>query len=566
MKSKLVLWGSNAQDEKILIAVALRPEDNKIDIYTFPESVATDDFYQQMMKDWRDSDAGFVLPEPYTHVERELSVSESLLPDDIKSERTDVINRAQTEWHFIVLSSKLHQAYSDELNDLKDRVEQLEKYDQGIWDNLKEFWDKVQEQSRDRTLFQGHVNTLRDGTNVLFGKMKELRTKLDSEMDRLSSETRDKFLAALDELEAKAESGGRLPALFDELKRLQRKYRETKMSRDHREKVWQKLDAAFKNIKQRRFGNKAVDETGTPSQKLQRRYDGLISAIEKMEQSIRRDRKDLEFQEHKISTTDGQLEAQIRQAKILMIEERVRSKEEKLAEMNATKIELDKRLASLKEKEARRAAQENIKGKIAENIKTASEAREDVAEKLEKAASEIADAKTPKEQDTPAKKGDTLLGAASAALSESLEDVVDTIKAVAQILGEKIEDAVEDLKKETATGTESPAPAAPEANPDADTPVSEETLAVQEDIGIDHKGQITPAEASAAETPVSEVIAEVVEETIAAVPVPEVVTEHKGQIASVDAVDSIEEVQPFAEEVAALVEEAVAEAKEEEVK
>ena len=54
MKSKLVLWGSNDLDEKLMIAVALRIEDNKVDIWTFPESVATEDFYQQMMKEWRD--------------------------------------------------------------------------------------------------------------------------------------------------------------------------------------------------------------------------------------------------------------------------------------------------------------------------------------------------------------------------------------------------------------------------------------------------------------------------------------------------------------------------------
>ncbi|MFQ5447026.1 MAG: hypothetical protein ACE5FF_08830 [Saprospiraceae bacterium] len=96
MKSKIVLWGTNAQDEKILVAIALRAEENRVDIWTFPESVATEDFYQQMMKEWRDG-AGLELPEPNTHLERELSVTEGLLPEDIKVERTDVVQRAQTE-------------------------------------------------------------------------------------------------------------------------------------------------------------------------------------------------------------------------------------------------------------------------------------------------------------------------------------------------------------------------------------------------------------------------------------------------------------------------------------
>jgi chromosome segregation ATPase len=483
MKSKLVLWGANAQDEKILIAVALRPEDNKIDIYTFPESVATEDFYQQMMKEWRDND-NFELPDPHTHVERELSMSESLLPEDLKVERDDVVSRAQTEWHFIVLSSKLHHSYEDQLAELKERVEQLENFDQGIWDNLKEFWDKLQEQVRDRNLFREHADALRDNTNSLFGKMKDLRSKMDDEFERVSKDVYDKFMSALEEVENKVESGARLPAVFDELKKLQRRFRDSKLTREHRSKVWEKLDAAFKEVKQKRFGTKTADEGSSALQRLQRRYDGLIAAIGKMEHSIRRDRNDLEFQEHKINTTDGQLEAQIRQAKILMIEERVRSKEEKLTEMNATKTELEKRLASLQEKEARRAAQEAVKEKIAEDIKTAAEAREEDSEKLEKAAEEIVEAKAktaaPKAKEA-AKKEESLLDAVGVTLGDSLEDVVDTIKAVAAVISDKIEDAIDDLKEDLEAEDEEPAkeetPVAGEVK--AEEELVEETAAVE---------------------------------------------------------------------------------------
>lgn len=450
MKSKLVLWGTNAQDEKVLIAVALRTEENKVDIWTFPESETNEDFYQKMMREWRDGE-GMELPENHTHIVRELSLSESLLPDDLKVERTDVVHRAQTEWHFIVLSSKLHQAYEDQLSELKERVGKLENFDQGVWDNLREFWDKVQEQVRERNLFKEHADGLRENINGLFSDMKEMRQKMDDEFERISKETRDKFFEALDEIETKIEGGGRLTALFDDLKKLQRKFREATLTRDHRTKVWEKLDGTFKNIKQKRFGNKPVEEGNSAYQRLKRRYDGLLSAIEKMEQSIKRDRNDLEFQQHKIDTTSGQLEAQIRQAKILMIEERVNSKEEKLKEMNATKLELEKRLASQKEKDLRRAAQEAVKEKIAEDIKTAAEAREEDADKLEKAAEEIVEAKAAtakKGKDKKAPKTESVMGAVSATLGESLEDVMDTVKAVASVIGNKIEDAIEDLKEE----------------------------------------------------------------------------------------------------------------------
>lgn len=454
MKSKLVLWGSNAQDEKCLIAVSLRAEDNKVDIWTFPESVATEDFYQQMMKDWRDGE-GMELPDPKTYLERDLSITESLLPDDLKVERGDVVQRAQTEWQFIVLSSKLHRAYEQQLADLKEKVGKLTSFDQPTWDNLKEFWDKVQEQVRDRNLFRDHADRLRAHTNELFGSMKEMRSKLDEEFEKVSKEAYDKFFAALAEVERKMESGARVPIIFDELKKLQSKFRESKdLTREHRNKVWEKLDGTFKAVKEKRFGSKpgggnVPGGEGGMLQGAQRRYDGLISAIDKMEQSIRRDRSDLEFQEHKINTTGGQLEAQLRQAKLKMIEERISSKEEKLKEMNSTKADLEKRLTSLKEKEARRTAQAAAKEKIAGEMKAAAEAREDVAEKLDKAAEEITGTKATEAPKTE-KQEESLLSAIGTLVSESFEDVADTVKAVASVIGDKIEDAIEEAREKAA--------------------------------------------------------------------------------------------------------------------
>ena len=447
MKTKLVLWGANAQEERVLIALELLAEVNKVKLYTFPENIATEEFSQQLMNEWRDGKT-VEFPEGYTIEERELSVTDGLLPESLKVERGDVIQRAQTEWHFVVLSSKLNEAYQSELNDLQDRIEQLEKYDSSMWESLKTFWNKVQTQVREKNLFRDHANTLRDNTNALFTKLKDLRSKMDQEFEVRSKENLDKFMEILGDVERRVSEGLRLQPIFDELKGIQRNFRDSKLTRDHRSKVWERLDAAFKEVKEKRFGNR--DEGSSPMDRLKRRYDGLLAAIEKMENSIKRDENDLEFQNRKIASTDGQLEAQIRKAKIKMIEERIRSKKEKLGEMQSTKTELEGRVEKQKVKDADRAKREELEKakkeaeeKIKQQVMESAAKREEAADKLEKAAEAIKGTSTKKEEEP---KEESLLSAIGTTVGEALEDVVDTVKAVAEVVEDKIEDAIDDLR------------------------------------------------------------------------------------------------------------------------
>ena len=97
MKTKLVLWGKNAQDERVLIALQLRPQENKVDLWTFPENIATEDFSQKMLNEWRNG-TQVDFPEGSTHSEKELSITESLLPEDLKVERGECNIIFQISW------------------------------------------------------------------------------------------------------------------------------------------------------------------------------------------------------------------------------------------------------------------------------------------------------------------------------------------------------------------------------------------------------------------------------------------------------------------------------------
>jgi hypothetical protein len=327
-----------------------------------------------------------------------------------------------------------------------------------MWDHLKNFWNKVQDQVSERNLFKEDADVLRSTTNELFTKLKSLRANNDNNFKTLSAEIYDNFVKSIEAVEEKASKGLRINVLFDELKELQKKFRDLNITKDHRSKIWDRIDVAFKHLKSK--GNKSFEgrpagETDNAVERITRRMDGLVNAIKGMQSSIDRDKDDLNFQNKKIAATDGQLEAQIRQAKIMMIEERIRSKEEKLKEMLSTKTELDGQLVLAHERENKRKERERVEeakklvqSKIADSIKEAADSRTVDTEKLEKAAEALSRkpqavaAETAVAESAPEAEAELTF---TEKAEEVIEDTVDTVKAVATVVGEKVLDFIEDL-------------------------------------------------------------------------------------------------------------------------
>lgn len=466
MRRKLVLWGSNEKDEKMLVALELLEKENVVMIYTFPEDVATEAFYKAMSEDWKD-DKEVEFPEKYSKIERKLSVSDSILPDEIRVDRPDLITRAQAEWHFVVLSSKLFHLYRSELEELKEKIEGLSEYDNMLWDELRTFWAKVQNQVNDKNLFREHGAALRERTNHLFDKLKSLKKSLEEEFEKQSEGYVNDFKAEIKEIEDKIEKGLGLAPLFEDLKKIQAKFKDFRFTKDHRNEVWDKIDATFKALKEKRNSG-GEQNAGNNYARLEARYNGLLVAITKMERSVQMDKKDLDFQIKKVEDSDGQLESQLRQAKIRMIEERINSKQEKLDDMNKTKADLERRLEKEKKRTVRAErheklseAKEVIKQKIAAGISETAKEMGKISEKLEKAAADIL-SKAGEQKDGGEKGADTeseikaeneavsvsIIDQIADSLEDFVEDVIDTAKAVAEVVEEKIEDTIESLKKE----------------------------------------------------------------------------------------------------------------------
>jgi len=272
-----------------------------------------------------------------------------------------------------------------------------------------------------------------------------MRTDFEKEFKEQSAEAQSFFTEKLNDIEERIGKDARLQGLFDELKDLQRKFKDAKLTKGHRAQIWKKLDGAFKVIKEKKYGSKASSNNAL--ERIQRRYDGLLGAINKMKSSVGRDESEMNFQSRRADNTDGQLEQQIRKAKMAMIEERLNSKKVKLDDMLKTKDELEKKINKLKSKAAHQAkvseAKAVVKDNIAKEVKANQKQMAEKDEVLKKAASKIADAKSSKKEKP--KPQETLSSALSATLGEALSDVIDTARAVMDVVGEKIEDQVEEF-------------------------------------------------------------------------------------------------------------------------
>ena len=396
MRNRIAVWGRDAQEQRVLITIELQVSDNIVRIQTYPEKVVSDDVFKSFMDKWRKNEEAD-LPEPDRVIARELSVTEGLLPDDLKAEQTDMILRAQTEWHYHVLSDKLAQTYKNELAEIEDRIERASEYSSDLWNQAKNFWQKVQGQLQDKTLLRQQGNEIRKRVDKSFEKLKAMRETLNEKYKEESVKHVAKFNELLEDAEKRIGEGTHLNKVFNDLRDIQKKFHNVKFTKTDRDAVYSRIDAAFKAVKEKRGqgGGRENRNAG----RTQARLDGLQKAMDRMKSGIGRDENDLKFERRRIEKTNGQLEKQIREAKVVMIESRIASKQLKLDDMEKTKAMLVKKIEQEKVKEekrakkaAERAAADAAKAKIAADMATRVISPEEQA-KLEAAAEKIKAAK-----------------------------------------------------------------------------------------------------------------------------------------------------------------------------
>ena len=118
-----------------------------------------------------------------------------------------LFREAQAEWHFVVLSYKLSEAYRSDLESISDRIDRLTEYSGAMWEELKEFWNKVNDQVKEKNLFWNHFNSLKELANKNFEKLKDLRKVKNEQFAGVSKKNLELISSKIEGVRSKLSEG-----------------------------------------------------------------------------------------------------------------------------------------------------------------------------------------------------------------------------------------------------------------------------------------------------------------------------------------------------------------------
>lgn len=333
MQSRFTATGVTTDDRHVILAYQLNEEAFQVNLQIIPRKSLNAEQTEALEKTWVEGGV-FEFPADTIEVLPNLN-AETILPDDIRSDETGKIRGKQNEWAYQLLTGKLWESYLQELDELKKKAEGLTQYDRQLFDDAKSFWERVLEHRKERDISQERLDKIKDDVNSVFEKLKTFKKTESAEFETASAKARDEALVKLEDLRKRADEKANFKALLEELKTQQQDSRKNRYSKADDVQMRKAYDSAYQYINEQR-NHFFSDKTAI-------RIKGLNEVIQKMEQSLNRDKRDLEYLQKKTnSPMIKSLELQLIKVKGNLLNEAIASKEEKLKDIYSTLEKLQK--------------------------------------------------------------------------------------------------------------------------------------------------------------------------------------------------------------------------------
>ena len=355
MRDRFITWGT-LDDQRRLFTFELEADDAEIIRRVLPARPSSEALRQTIINAWVQRTT-MNYPEGTLTERIPFASFGSIVPDGADVEDKVRVASAEREWPFDLISGQLRRQFTGELEEFREKVEVLEKFDDGVYERLKAISDKIKAELDNKTLRGHDFAKLKDLTDGLFGVMKRLRRGERKKLDQASRGVKQEFLTELTAVQAQLEEKTDPRKLFKDLRGIQDRVKAAKMRGSDRNALRKRLDQLFKAVKAEMDASGAtVSALSQKRAHLENRLKGLKGAISRMRYSVDRDNKDMFYEGRRRERANNQLAEQLAALKLTTIGDRAQSKASRLDDMLATEAELEQKLAKLIKAEEKAAA------------------------------------------------------------------------------------------------------------------------------------------------------------------------------------------------------------------
>ncbi|MBK6273947.1 MAG: hypothetical protein IPF58_04255 [Saprospirales bacterium] len=351
MNTRLVLNGEIGTDRTALIAINLDEATAKIHIYAFTKEVVTKEIQDKLFVEWKNG-GEYDFPASAIHWEVDAN-SDSILPENVKVDRPEIVLQSQHKWSKKLMSSKINQLLDDETKLLEEKASSVAEYDQTLWDKTKTQWEKITSYQKKNEITWEQTTVLKEKINSIFDALKAVK--------RINSENDDQANAALvknitkriDDLQSKLIYSDQWKFIFDELKKIQAELKDVAIKWNHKRNLYNRVNAIYDDLKKYR-ATEIIAKSQTRITQLKQILNGLKDSIE-------RDDDNFKMQVEKMQHyTRGKITESEIKTRFSYILERVEEKRKKAEGIKLTIEQLKNEIAKEKQQQQERE-QEKIK-------------------------------------------------------------------------------------------------------------------------------------------------------------------------------------------------------------
>ncbi len=372
MNTRLVLWGEIGTDRKALIAIHLDEETAKIHIHAFPKEEVTKEIQDAVFVEWKNG-GEFTFPENAIHWEIDAN-SDTILPEEVKVDRLDVVLQSQHKWGKKLMSSKINQLLSDEVKLLEEKASVVAEYDQSLWDKAKAQWEKIASYQKKNEISWEQTTVLKDKINSIFEALKAVKRINNENEDQANAVLVKNYYKRIEDLQSKLIYSDQWKFIFEELKKIQTELKDAAIRWNHKRNIYNQVNAIFDDLRKYRM-TEIVSKT-------QGRIAQLTKILDGLKDSIKRDNESYQMQVEKMQHyTRGKLSVDELKSRFGDILSRTKEKETKAEGIKQTiaqlKADIEKEKKQQQEREEQRIKREQEEAAKQEEMEAKRQAKKE---------------------------------------------------------------------------------------------------------------------------------------------------------------------------------------------